>query len=208
MWATSSSYPCGMVAIHSRREATAVSVGEGVGDCGWTGALGAYGGAAAQGCLGTGAGIAKEMLGASVGASGLDTACLSTLARPSRLGAWCEVRTAAARITGTRARNCGEPGGGSLNEAGTALRTGLATAGSVDKRPRTLVAMDRRGGRDRMKPPSLTAPAYRCAEAARWTCRRASTRSSQTRSRSRLRDARSSWAACSSCCRASYRSLS
>ena len=122
----------GIVGIHSRREASAASVGEGVGDGGWRGALGARSGAATRGCLGTGAGTAKEMFGASVGASGLTTARLGTLARSSRSGTWGEVRTTAARMTGTRAKNCGEPGGGSSNEAGTALRTALANAGGVD----------------------------------------------------------------------------
>ena len=96
------------------------------------------------------------MLGASVGAAGLATACLSTLARASRSGAWSEVRTAA-RITGTRTMNCGELGGGSSYEAGTALRTALANAAGVAWRLRSLVAIHRRVGRDRMKPPSLTA---------------------------------------------------
>ena len=60
MWATSSSHPRGMVKIHSRREASAVSVGEGVGDHGTRGSSGARGGAPARGCLGTGARTAKE----------------------------------------------------------------------------------------------------------------------------------------------------
>ena len=111
-------------------------------------------------------------------------------------------------MTGKRAKNCGEPGGGSSNEAGTALRTALATAGGVDCRLRSLVAMDRRGGKDRMKPLSLMASACRCAAAARWTCCRALSRSVRTRSRSRLRDVRSSCATRSSCCWASYRSRS
>ena len=106
-------------------------MGEGVRDGGSRGAVGGRCGAAARGWLGTGAGTAKEMLGASVGASGLAIARLSTLARSSKLGTQCEVRTAAARMTGTRTRNCGEPGGGSSNEAGTALRTALAKAGGV-----------------------------------------------------------------------------
>ena len=97
--------------IHSRRDASAAL---GVGDRVWGGATGTRGGAA---------GTAKEMLGASVGVVGPATACLSTLARASRSGAWGEVRTAAARITGTRARNCGELGGSSLNEAGSGLKT-------------------------------------------------------------------------------------
>ena len=57
-------------------------------------------------------------------------------------------------MTGTRARNCGEPGGGRSNKAGTALHMALANAGSVDWRLRSLVAMDTRGGRDRMKTPA------------------------------------------------------
>ena len=68
------------------------------------------------------------MLGAAVGVAGSAKACLSTLATASRLGAWGDVRTAAARITGTRARICGELGGGNSNEAGTAVRTALANA--------------------------------------------------------------------------------
>ena len=108
------------------------SVGEGVGDSGLRGTLGACGGAAARGCLGTRAGKAKEMLNAYVAASGLATARLSTLARLSRSGTWGEVRTAAARMNGTRAGICGEPGGGGSNEAGTALRTALVNASGVD----------------------------------------------------------------------------
>ena len=143
---------------------------EGVGDGGRRGAAGAQSGAAARG-LGTGAGMAKDMLGVSAGASGIATglataiACLSTPARLSRSGTWGEVRRAAARMTGPRARKCGEPGGGggSSNEAGTAVRTALANAGGVDWRLRSLVAMDRRGGKDRMKPFSLTASACRCS---------------------------------------------
>ena len=107
------------------------SVGEGVGDQVWGGASRTRGGAAARGLFGTGAGKAKEMLGASAGAAGPATTCLSMLARASRSGAWGEVRTAAARITGTRARNCGERGGGNSKEAGTALRTALANAAGV-----------------------------------------------------------------------------
>ena len=71
MWATLSSHPRGIVGIHSRSEASTASVGEGVGDCGWRGALEARAGATTRGCLRIGAGTAKEMLGALVGASGL-----------------------------------------------------------------------------------------------------------------------------------------
>ena len=168
--------------------------------------------AAARG-LGTGAGTAKEMLGVSMGASGIATglaiatACPSTRARSSRSGIWGEVRTAVARMTGTRGRTCGEPGGGSSNEAGIALRTALANVGGVDWRPRSLVAMERRGGKDWMKPCSLTASACRCAAAERWTCGRALSRSIQIMSRSRLRDSGSSCATRSTCCWASYWSL-
>ena len=87
MWATASAHHRAMVVIHSRREASVAygrSVGEGVGDGGWRGTLGARGGAAARGWLETRAGKAKEMLNAYVAASGLATARLSTLARLSR----------------------------------------------------------------------------------------------------------------------------
>ena len=157
-------------------------MGEGAGNSGWRGAPGARRGAAARG-LGTGAGTANEILGASTGASGVvtglgvATACLSTPARSSRSGTWGEVRTAAAGIKGTRARNCREPGGGSSNEAGTAVRTALANTGGMDWRPRSLVAMDRRGGKALMKLCSLTASACRCAAADRWTCCTALSRS-------------------------------
>ena len=138
-----------------------------MGDGGWRAAPGARRGAAARG-LGTGARMANESSGAPTGASGVvrglgvATACLRTPARSSRSSTWGEVRTTAARMTGTRARNCREPGGGSSNEAGTALRTALANVGGVDWRPRSLVAMDRRGGRALMKLCSLTASACRC----------------------------------------------
>ena len=71
------------------------------------------------------------MLAALVGVAGPATAYLSTLARASRSGARGEVNTAAARITGTRAKSCGELGGANSNEAGTALRTALANAARV-----------------------------------------------------------------------------
>ena len=61
----------------------------------------------------------------------------------------------------------------------------------VARGPLSLVAIDKRGGKDRMKPPSLTGSACRCAAAARGICSRALSRSSQTRSRSRWRDVRS-----------------
>ena len=35
-------------------------------------------------------------------------------------------------MTGTRAGNCGEPGGGGSNEAGTALPKALVNASGVD----------------------------------------------------------------------------
>ena len=60
-------------------------------------------------------------------------------------------------MTRTRAKSCGEPGGGSSNEAGTALRTALPNTSGVDWRLRSLVATDGRGGKDRMKSWNLTA---------------------------------------------------
>ena len=155
--------------------------------------------------LGNRAGTANKISGASTGASGVvmglgvATACLSTPARSSGSGTWGEVRIAAARMTGTRAKNCREPGGGSSNEAGTALRTALAHAGAVDWSPRSLVAMDRRGGKALMKLCSLTASACRCAAADRCTCCRALSGSVRIMSRSRLTDSMSPCASFSSC---------
>ena len=66
-------------------------------------------------------------------------------------------------MTGTRTRNCCEPGAGSSKEARTALRTTLANTGGVDGRPRSVVAMDRAV----MKLWSRTASACRSAPAER-----------------------------------------
>ena len=188
-------------------------MGEAVGDGGWGAAPRARRAAAARG-LGTESGIANDSSGARTGASGAGTglgvviARRRTLANSSRSGTWGEVRTAAARMTGTRTRNCCEPGEGSSNGARCALRTALANAGGVDWRPRSLVAMDRRGGRALMKLCSRTASACRCAAAEHWICCWALSRSVRTMSRSRLRDSRSPCATASSCCWASYRSRS
>ena len=117
--------------IHSRRDASAASLEEEIGNRVWGGAFGTRGGAAARGLFGTGAGTPREILSASKEAAWPATACLSTLARASRLGVWGEVSMAAARITGTRARNCGELSGDYSNEAGPALRIALANAAGV-----------------------------------------------------------------------------
>ena len=109
--ATSSSQPLGISGIHSSREASGASVGEAVGDGGWGAAPGARRAAAALG-LGIGSGIANDSLGTHTGVSGAGTrlgvviARRRTSANSSRSGTWGEVRTAAARMTGTRTRNC------------------------------------------------------------------------------------------------------
>ena len=86
-------------------------MGEAVGDGGWGAAPGARRAVAALG-LGIGSGIANDSPGARVGVSetgtglGAAIALRRTSANSSRSGAWGEVRTAAARMTGTRTRNC------------------------------------------------------------------------------------------------------
>ena len=86
-------------------------MGEAVGDGGWGAAPGARRAIAALG-LGIRSGIGNDSPGARVGVSGAGTglgvaiALPRTSANSSRSGAWGEVRTAAARMTGTRTRNC------------------------------------------------------------------------------------------------------
>ena len=171
--ATSSSQPLGISGIHFSTEAGAASVGEAVGEGGWGAAPGARRAAAAL-SLGIGSGIANDnpatrtgVCGAGMGL-GVVIARRRTSANSSRSGTWGEVRSAAARMTGTRTGNCCEPGVGSSKEAGTALRTASANAGGVDRRPPSLVAMDKRGCRALMKLRSRTPSSCRCAAAECW----------------------------------------
>ena len=86
-------------------------MGDAVGDGGWVVAPGARKGETVLG-LGIGSVIANDNPGERAGVSGTGTALGAaialrrTSANSSRSGAWGEVRTAAASMTGTRTRNC------------------------------------------------------------------------------------------------------